>query len=182
MEKDWRPGERKSEPTERPADKPVRKERFETYEAPARGQAPSLPRWWWIPLAALAALLLIIFFAGNDEPEAAPVVETQTDETATLQARLTSCEQALAAQPEQETEACAGLTEGAYQALRRDLDSYRKQATEAQELADDQENIIADAARRICCAQRVENNAINAYDLDGNKIICVSSGGTPISC
>jgi hypothetical protein len=41
---------------------------------------------------------------------------------------------------------------------------------------------IADAARRICCAQRIENPSINSYSVVNDKIVCVQDGGTALTC
>lgn len=42
--------------------------------------------------------------------------------------------------------------------------------------------VIADAARRICCVQRVDNPSINGFVITDGRIACVMDGGTAISC
>jgi hypothetical protein len=62
--------------------------------------------------------------------------------------------------------------------LRADLQSCMQNITQAQE----SEAVIADAARRLCCVQRVENSAINSYNIDGGRIVCATDGKKSISC
>lgn len=45
-----------------------------------------------------------------------------------------------------------------------------------------QDGVIQDAARRICCIKRIDNPAISGYEIDDGKIVCVESGGEPVSC
>lgn len=45
-----------------------------------------------------------------------------------------------------------------------------------------QEPALADAARRICCVQRVDNPAINGYEIQDGRITCVTDGGDEIDC
>lgn len=61
------------------------------------------------------------------------------------------------------------------QARKTELDSCTTQVeTDA--------SAIANAARRICCIQRVENPAISGYTVLDSKISCVTEGGESISC
>ena len=50
------------------------------------------------------------------------------------------------------------------------------------QLSAEKDAAVADAARRICCIQRVENPAISGYALIDGKISCVTDGGDSIDC
>ena len=45
-----------------------------------------------------------------------------------------------------------------------------------------QEPALKDAARRICCVQRVDNPAITGYEIQDGRVVCVAEGGESISC
>lgn len=66
--------------------------------------------------------------------------------------------------------------------LHEEIEVLRLERDVAQEAADEGDQALADAGRRICCVARIENPAINAYAILDGKITCVSEGGEPISC
>ena len=178
MDREWRPSERTAAP-ERKA------ERQYNAAAPRR-----LPGWWWMPLAALAVLLLLTFYynrGANDGPQTPPELELQLTKVnlASAYEDLASCQEALASKPAAVNE----CSETAFRVLRADLAQCSRDLAFTKETVDErkeefaeQQATIADAARRICCAQRIENNAINSYDIVDNKIVCATNGDMAISC
>jgi hypothetical protein len=47
---------------------------------------------------------------------------------------------------------------------------------------DAQDAVIADAARRLCCMQRVDNPAIDSYSVSDDRIVCATGGQKAIRC
>lgn len=47
---------------------------------------------------------------------------------------------------------------------------------------DHNDEVIKDAARRICCIKRIDNPSVSGYAIAEDRIVCVESGGEPISC
>src|SRR3989344_2548911 len=44
-------------------------------------------------------------------------------------------------------------------------------------------NVFAEnTARSVCCKQKFDNPNINSYSIINNKLVCLESGGAPISC
>ncbi len=65
-------------------------------------------------------------------------------------------------------------------ALREDNEDLTEERNDIQEEYD---AVVADAGRRICCTQKVLENAdIKYYDVEDNKIVCKTSEGNEISC
>jgi len=63
--------------------------------------------------------------------------------------------------------------------LKSDLATCQQEVKTA---ADKTTAVISDAARRLCCVQRVENPASNSYAVVESRIVCVQDGGKPITC
>lgn len=45
-----------------------------------------------------------------------------------------------------------------------------------------QSAIVVDAARRLCCIQRVDNPVIDSFAIENNKIVCKSGAENRLSC
>lgn len=76
-------------------------------------------------------------------------------------------------------------------------EDYEEQLTDLQNNSDTkaatlQENLAkkvqeyelfaANVGKNLCCKARVDNPSISAYDIVNSKIVCLESGGKPISC
>ena len=53
---------------------------------------------------------------------------------------------------------------------------------ENEELTSDFDALAQNTAKNICCKAKVDNSAINSYDVIDNNIVCLESGGKELSC
>jgi uncharacterized protein (DUF3084 family) len=57
-----------------------------------------------------------------------------------------------------------------------------KLTTELGRLENDYERLVKNTAQNICCKQKVDNPAINSYDVKSNRIVCSSEGKSALKC
>ena len=60
----------------------------------------------------------------------------------------------------------------------KDLEACEERAAQM----DEYEAIVDDAARRICCAQRVERPEIDSFSIESERIICKDGGENELDC
>ena len=53
---------------------------------------------------------------------------------------------------------------------------------ELDDLDENFDDFAGNAARRICCKEKVDNSQINSYEVVENKLVCLEEGGNALSC
>lgn len=160
-------------------------------------------RWLVWGGTALVLILLFVFFirpawvgyqtyqAMQESGVPAEYALTMSDfqlRTESAEAKAAQAEAAMRAAQSEETQATQDRD-----AAKAQYDAYiasfqSDSAAKAEALATCEENLeaqepaLADAARRICCVQRVDNPAISGYEIQDQKIVCVTEGGEGINC
>ena len=102
---------------------------------------------------------------------------------------LSSCQETtrrITFESETQREECdAALQRDEEEAIRAQQ-QYTSQLEQTKEILQSQQQsfnfIIADAARRICCKEKVDDPQINSYDLFNNKIVCTEEGSNELGC
>lgn len=109
------------------------------------------------------------------------IAKTAAEKSAEAETKRAAAESNLVVCREEASEE-RDLSEQRIDEMSADLDLASKDLSSCMEQQGADKAVISDAARRLCCAQRVENPAINGYVVSGDKIACVQDGGTPVSC
>lgn len=164
--------------------------------------------WWAIGVVVIVALLAFLAvpafkgYAVYKDMKASGVPDEYAGKMAMLSADKLAAETTAADAVRRATDAEGKMAaaQGSLDACREDLDkkqaqsealvasldadlsranSERDTCLEEKEEAD---TTVSDAARRICCARRVEDPTIDGYVVNDGKIACVAGGGTTVTC
>lgn len=126
------------------------------------------------------------------EKSNADLLECQTAKTKLLTEQSYAAElcdqriQLLQKQLSEETNTEAELVNAELLKAREDLKTAQDKLNAAQvqlNKTDSDFNIfVGNMARSVCCKQKFDNPSINSYSVINSKLICLESGGKPISC
>lgn len=142
-------------------------------------------RYW--PFLILLVLVAACDDIDNAQQDIDVAQERVENITASLEKAQADAQDALSKLQTQSTElqSClqkVGKQDNQTKAL---IDSLGNELSEANALlkaCEGNDDVIADAARRLCCMQRVENSAIDSFSIEGDRIVCKTDGETEIEC
>jgi hypothetical protein len=187
MDKDWQPVK-----DDAPVKKPKSAPKYDTYTAERNESKFHMPSTRTMIVSGVALILLIIAIIAltrdNTETPAADVgplnaqISQQQQQIVTLTAERDSLKAALASQPQTNTTRSAGELDKLLAICSTNENKAKAELKVCQQDVKENDALIADAGRRLCCIARVNDASIKAYDIKNDRIICVSSGGTTISC
>jgi hypothetical protein len=83
---------------------------------------------------------------------------------------------------QQKTAQAQSAAEKAAKTCSDNLAQTQQERDDAQAQLKTKDTVIQNAANKLCCFARFDKPSINAYTITDNKISCIDTGGTKISC
>jgi cytoskeletal protein RodZ len=118
---------------------------------------------------------------NDDYEECSEELVSSKNQAARATTDLLNCQNTSQTQQAAATTQIGTLTTQVTQ-LTTDLTTTQATLATATAKASADASIIADAARRLCCARRIDDPSISGYTTSNNRIECVATGGMNISC